>query len=31
VRQVLREHANTYAQVLEDHFVRHLEALQAGL
>ena len=31
VRQVLREHANTYAQVLADHFARHLEALQAGL
>ncbi len=31
VRQVLREHANTYAQVLEEHFVRHLRALQAGL
>jgi hypothetical protein len=31
LRQLLLAHQATYVQVLEDHFVRHLRALQAGL
>ncbi|MCA9054151.1 MAG: hypothetical protein KDA75_09965 [Planctomycetaceae bacterium] len=31
VRRVLEEHPETYSEVLEDHFARHLEALQAGM
>jgi tagaturonate epimerase len=31
VRKVLENHPETYADVLEEHFVRHLEALNAGL
>ena len=31
VRQVLEAHPTTYAEVLADHFSRHLEALQAGM
>jgi hypothetical protein len=31
VRQVLQSHADTYTEVLADHFARHLEALRAGL
>ena len=31
VRAVLEGHAETYAEVLADHFSRHLDALQAGL
>ena len=30
VRSVLASHPDTYAEVLADHFVRHLEALRAG-
>jgi hypothetical protein len=30
VQQVLREHAGVYAEVLTEHFCRHLEALNAG-
>ncbi|MEO1994224.1 MAG: tagaturonate epimerase family protein [Planctomycetaceae bacterium] len=31
VRQVLDDHVETYTQVLTDHFVRHLQALAAGM
>ncbi|MDG2382508.1 MAG: tagaturonate epimerase family protein [Pirellulaceae bacterium] len=31
VRSVLENHLDTYTEVLEDHFARHLRALQAGL
>ena len=31
IRQVVREHAGTYAEVLADHFGRHLEALAGGM
>jgi hypothetical protein len=31
LRQILQEHAETYREVLCDHFSRHLQALQAGL
>lgn len=31
VRGVLERHPDTYAEVLADHFVRHLEALRAGM
>jgi hypothetical protein len=31
LRQVLTEHQDTYTAVLEDHFSRHLRALQSGL
>ena len=31
VRSVLETHPDTYAQVLADHFSRHLEALAAGM
>ena len=31
VRGVLEAHPETYADVLDDHFTRHLEALRAGL
>ncbi len=31
VRGILEDHPDTYCEVLEDHFSRHLEALQAGL
>jgi hypothetical protein len=31
VRQVLVQHPDTYAEVLEDHFSRHLEALREGM
>jgi hypothetical protein len=31
VRQVLVAHPATYAEVLADHFARHLEALRAGM
>ena len=31
VRLVLETHPETYADVLEEHFVRHLEALRAGM
>jgi hypothetical protein len=31
LRGVLEAHTVTYAEVLEDHFTRHLEALQAGM
>ncbi len=31
VRSVLEQHPDTYAEVLEEHFVRHLEALRAGM
>ncbi len=31
VRAVLAAHTDTYTEVLADHFVRHLEALRAGL
>jgi hypothetical protein len=31
VRQVLEDHVETYTQVLTDHFVRHLQALAAGM
>ncbi len=31
VRSVLESHADTYREVLADHFSRHLEALQAGI
>jgi hypothetical protein len=31
LRQVLFEHPDAYRQVLEDHFVRHLQALQQGM
>ena len=31
VRQVIESNADTYTEVLADHFARHLEALRAGL
>lgn len=31
IRSVLESHPDTYAEVLKDHFVRHLLPLQAGL
>jgi len=31
VHQCLRDHRDTYAEVLSEHFARHLDALQAGL
>lgn len=31
VRAVLESHLDTYTEVLEDHFARHLRALQAGM
>lgn len=31
VRDVLEQHTDTYTEVLVDHFVRHLQALQAGM
>ena len=31
VRQILEAHPDTYCEVLDDHFTRHLEALQAGM
>lgn len=31
LRQCLAAHADTYAEVLRDHFVRHLRALTAGM
>jgi len=31
IRSVLEAHPDTYAEVLEDHFARHLRPLQAGL
>jgi hypothetical protein len=31
VRRVLESHPETYSQVLQEHFSRHLRALQAGL
>ena len=31
LRQTLDEHIDTYAEVLADHFSKHLEALAAGL
>lgn len=31
VKDCLTSHPETYAEVLEDHFARHLEALQAGM
>jgi len=30
VMQILDEHVDTYTEVLADHFVKHLDALQAG-
>jgi len=31
VRDVLVQHPDTYEEVLRDHFVKHLEALQSGM
>ncbi len=31
VREVLEQNVDTYTEVLADHFVRHLEALQSGM
>tara|TARA_B110000438_G_scaffold236606_1_gene233762 strand:+ start:30 stop:1121 length:1092 start_codon:yes stop_codon:yes gene_type:complete len=31
VADILKQHPDTYTQVLDDHFTRHLEALQAGM
>ena len=31
VREILETHPETYAEVLDDHFTRHLEPLRAGL
>jgi hypothetical protein len=31
VRQVIEQYPETYTEVLTDHFVRHLEALRAGM
>lgn len=31
VKAVLQAHPGTYAEVLEDHFARHLDALRAGM
>ena len=31
LRDVLATHSDTYTEVLEDHFARHLRALQAGM
>ena len=31
VHDILRQHPDTYQEVLADHFVRHLDALQAGM
>ena len=28
---MLQDHMDTYTEVLEDHFRRHLEALRAGM
>ncbi|WP_437185899.1 tagaturonate epimerase family protein [Planctomicrobium sp. SH668] len=30
VKQILKEHAETYKEVLKEHFVRHLQALNRG-
>ena len=31
VHDILRQHPDTYREVLADHFVRHLDALQSGM
>jgi hypothetical protein len=31
VRDCLKTHPDTYTEVLDDHFGRHLEALQSGM
>ena len=31
INTILREHADTYAEVLDEHFGRHLDALRAGM
>jgi hypothetical protein len=31
VRQCLADHQDTYSEVLEEHFARHLDALRAGM
>lgn len=31
VKQIVADHANTYREVLADHFARHLESLASGL
>jgi tagaturonate epimerase len=31
VKNLLREHTDTYTEILREHFVRHLQALKAGM
>ena len=31
VADILRQHPETYTEILDDHFTRHLEALQSGM
>src|SRR5438874_1963949 len=31
INQILREHPQTYADILDEHFSKHLEALKAGM
>jgi len=31
VTDILRQHPETYTEILDDHFTRHLEALQSGM
>jgi len=31
VADILHQHPDTYTAVLDDHFTRHLEALQSGM
>ena len=31
IKQILREHPQTYTQILDEHFTKHLEALKAGM
>ena len=31
IKQILKEHPETYAQILDEHFTKHLEALRKGM
>lgn len=31
IKQILKEHPETYTQILDEHFSKHLEALKAGM
>jgi hypothetical protein len=31
IKQILREHPQTYTDILDEHFTKHLEALKAGM